>query len=150
MGLFDAFRKNDRLQKSELSLGPAEGFAAIMLLVVAADGYLADDEVRLLNITLLRMRLFRSYSEDVMHRMFDNLGGILRREGSGALFEAAIATLPHDLYETAFAIATDLVLADGEVSQEEEDLLSSLARSFDLEQSLINQIIQVMLIKNRG
>lgn len=150
MGLFDAFRKNDRLQKSELSLGPAEGFAAIMLLVVAADGYLADDEVRLLNITLLRMRLFRSYSEDVMRRMFDNLCGILRREGSGVLFDAAIATLPHDLYETAFAIATDLVLADGEVSQEEEDLLSSLARSFDLEQSLINQIIQVMLLKNRG
>ena len=149
MGLFDAFRR-DGLQKSQIALGPAEGFAAIMLLVVSADGYLADDEVRLLNVTLSRMKLFRSYSEDVMRRMFDNLCGILRREGGKILFDAAIATLPHDLYDTTFAIATDLVLADGEVTQEEEDLLGSLCRSLELEDNLVNQVIQVMIIKNKG
>ncbi|MEM8637495.1 MAG: tellurite resistance TerB family protein [Cyanobacteria bacterium P01_G01_bin.54] len=149
MGLFDAFRKGN-IEKKQITLGPAEGFAAIMLLVVAADGYLADDEVRLLNITLCRMRLFRSYSEDVMRRMFDNLCGTLRRDGGKALFEAAIATLPHDLYETAFAIATDLVLADGQVTQEEEDLLGSLCRALELPEDMVNKIIEVMMIKNRG
>jgi hypothetical protein len=42
VGLFDAFRKNETIPKTSLSLGPAEAFAAIMLLVVAADGYLTD------------------------------------------------------------------------------------------------------------
>jgi tellurite resistance protein len=149
MGFFDAFR-NKTTQKQTLTLGPAEGFAAVMLLVVAADGYLADDEARLLNITLQRMKLFRSYSSDVMNRMIDNLCGILRREGSEALFGAAIATLPHDLYATTFAIATDLVLADGEVTEEEEELLGSLCRALDLPTEEANQIIQVMLIKNQG
>ncbi|HBR00049.1 MULTISPECIES: tellurite resistance TerB family protein [unclassified Roseofilum] len=148
MGLFDAFRKET--VKSQLTLGPAEAFAAVMLLVVAADGYLADDEVRLLNTTLSRMRLFRSYSDDVMRRMFDSLCGTLRRDGGNVLFDAAIATLPHDLYDTTFAIATDLVLADGQVSDEEEDLLGSLCRALELPDTLVNQIIQVMMIKNKG
>ncbi|MDB9520053.1 tellurite resistance TerB family protein [Roseofilum reptotaenium CS-1145] len=149
MGLFDAFRK-DTVKNSQLTLGPAEAFAAIMLLVVAADGYLADDEVRLLNTTLSRMRLFRSYSDDVMRRMFDSLCGTLRRDGGNVLFDAAIATLPHDLYDTTFAIATDLVLADGQVSDEEEDLLGSLCRALELPDTLVNQIIQIMMIKNKG
>jgi tellurite resistance protein len=149
MGLFDSFRKTE-VQKSQITLGPAEGFATLMLLVVASDGYLADDEMRLLNATFNRMKLFRSYSDDVMRRMIDNLCNMLRRDGTQPLFEAAIATLPHDLYETAFAIATDLVLADGEVTKEEEDLLGSLCRALDLPNSLVNQVIQVMVIKNRG
>jgi len=150
MGLFDAFRNQKKAQTKALTLGPAEGFAAIMLLVVAADGYLADDEARLLNITLQRMKLFRSYSSDVMERMIDNLCGILRREGAETLFTAAVATLPHDLYATTFAIATDLVLADGEVSYEEEELLGSLHRALDLSDEEASQIIEVMLIKNQG
>ncbi len=149
MGLFDAFRQSG-VQKKQVTLGPAEGFAALMLLVVASDGYAADDEVRLLNITFSRMKLFRSYSDDVMRRMIDNLCNILRRDGSEVLFDAAIATLPHDLYETAFAIATDLVLADGQVTEEEEELLGSLCRALNLSDSLVSQVVQVMLIKNRG
>ncbi|MDB9313958.1 tellurite resistance TerB family protein [Spirulina sp. CS-785/01] len=149
MGLFDRFRESGTVEQ-QVTLGPAEGFAGVMLLVVAADGYLAEDELNLLSVTLGRMRLFRSYSGDVMRRMFDNLGGILRRQGSDALFNAAIATLPHDLYDTTFAVATDLVLADGQVSTEEEELLGSLARALNLPQDTINSIIQTMIIKNKG
>lgn len=149
MGLFDAFRQTG-IQKSQITLGPAEGFAALMLLVTCSDGYLADNEAQLINATFNRMKLFRSYSEDVMRRMIDNLCSILKREGAEALFDAAIATLPHDLYDTAFAIATDLILADGEVTQEEEDLLGSLCRALNLSDTLVSQVIQVMLIKNKG
>ncbi|MEB3272655.1 MAG: tellurite resistance TerB family protein [Prochlorothrix sp.] len=148
MGLFDAFRKT--AQQTPTALGPAEAFAAMMLLVVASDGYLADDEVRLLNATLNRMKLFRSYSDDVMRRMFDNLCNILKREGAEHLFNAAVATLPHDLYDTTFAIATDLVLADGEVTQEEEEILTSLCRALELPEALVNDVIRIMMIKNKG
>ncbi|MEP1079176.1 tellurite resistance TerB family protein [Leptolyngbya sp. PL-A3] len=149
MGLFDAFRQTS-IQKSRITLGPAEAFVALMLIVVASDGYLAEDEIRLLNATFNRMKLFRSYSSDVMLRMLDSLSNTLRRDGANVLFDAAIETLPHDLYDTAFAIATDLVLADGEVTQEEEDLLGSLCRALDLPSDLVNQVIHVMLIKNKG
>lgn len=150
MGLFDSFRKAGNLQQNQITLGPAEAFAAIMLIVVAADGYLSDEELSLLNTVLSRMKLFRSYSRDVMQRMFDKLCNTLRREGSEALFNAAMSTLPHDLYDTTFAIATDLILADGNVSPEEESLLGSLCNAMQLAEETVHQIIQVMLIKNKG
>jgi uncharacterized tellurite resistance protein B-like protein len=149
MGLFDEFRQAGNLQQ-QVTLGPAEAFAAIMLLAIAADGHLSNDEINLLNSTLGRMKLFRSYSWDVMRRMFDNLCGTLRNEGAQVLFGAAMATLPHDLYETVFAVATDLILADGQVSEEEEQLLGSLCRALEIPQEQVNKIIEVMLIKNRG
>lgn len=150
MGLFDAFRKSGNLQQNQIALGPAEAFAAIMLIVVAADGYLSTEEISLLNTVLGRMQLYRSYSVDVMRRMFDKLCNSLKRDGHDALFNAAMATLPHDLYDTTFAIATDLVLADGQVTQEEEALLDSLRRAMELPDHTVNQIIQVMLLKNKG
>jgi tellurite resistance protein len=148
MGFFDAFRQGKTAQS--IALGPAESFVAIMLLVMASDGYPADDEIRLLNTTFNRMKLFRSYSSDVLQRMFDNLCNTLRRDGPDALFNAAIASLPHDLYDTTFAIATDLVLADGEVTAEEEELLGSLCRALELPEALVNDVIRVMILKNKG
>lgn len=150
MGIFDSFRQSGKLQEYLVALSPAESFAAIMLIVIAADGYLSNEEISLLNTVLGRIKLFRSYSRDVMQRMFDKLTHVLQREGSEALFNAAMSTLPYDLYDTTFAIATDLVLADGNVSPEEESLLDSLCNAMQLPEETVHQIIQVMLVKNKG
>lgn len=149
MGLFDKIRLSNNV-KNEVTLGPAEAFAGIALLVIASDGYIADNEVDLLSTLLRRMHLFRSYPAEVMSRMFDKLGGILRRQGPEALMSAAIQALPHDLYETAFAVATDLILSDGEVTQEEENLLTSLCNALEISEQTAGEIIRVMLIKNKG
>ena len=45
--------------------------------------------------------------------MFDKLLDTLRRYGINALSNSAKESLPYDLREAAFAVATDLVLADG-------------------------------------
>ncbi len=149
MGLFDRVRQSKSV-RSEVTLGPAESFAAIMLVVVAADGYLADAEASLVATVLNRMQLFRSYPNEVMARMFDKLCGVLKRQGPKALIDAAIKSLPHELYETAFAIATDLVLSDGEVTEEEEQLLGSLCNALEIPNETVNEIIRVMVIKNKG
>ena len=119
MGLFSKFGKATQSEQ-QITLGPAEAFTAIVLLVVAADGYLSQEEISLLNTVFGRMRLFRSYSRDVVQRMLDKLCGSIQRQGGRAVFDAALASPSHDLYDTTFAIATDLALADGEVSKETE------------------------------
>ncbi len=148
MGLFDKLTAGRKL--SQTTLGPAEAFAAITLIAVAADGYCTDTEVRSLSTTLSRMQLFRSYPSDVMRKMFDRLQSMLQREGVDVLFKAAMATLPDELKETAFAVATDIVLADGEVTHEEEKLLNDLYRALEISEDLAVKIIDVMLIKNKG
>lgn len=148
MGLFN--RVLSTRQSNDVTLGPAEAFLAITLLAIAADGYISDDEARLLNSTLWRLRLFRSYSTDVIASTIDRLLGIIRRQGADTLLNAAIATLPHDLYDTIFAITTDLVLADGEVTPEEEMLLDELHQALEIPDDLAMQIVNTMVIKNKG
>jgi tellurite resistance protein len=149
MGLFDnVFNAEKGITETQLT--PAEAFAAVALVAIAADGYLSDQEGRDMTMTLARMQLFRSYSNDVMHRMLDKLLAMLKREGPGALVNVAKACLPQDLRETAFAIATDLVLSDGTVTSQEQAFLDDLYRILEIPGDTALQIVQVMTIKNRG
>ncbi|MDB9509622.1 tellurite resistance TerB family protein [Kamptonema animale CS-326] len=148
MGLFDKLAGGRK--QSEVTLGPAEAFAAIALIAVAADGYITDSEGQAISTTLSRMQLFRSYPNDVMRKMIDRLLSILQRQGVEVLFNAATAILPDDLRETAFAVTTDIVLADGEVSEEEEKLLNDLYRALEISEEMALKIIDVMMIKNKG
>lgn len=149
MGLFGNRLSGLSTQKQTV-MNPAEAFAAITLIAIGADGYFADEEITGLLSMLTRMQLFRSYSSDVMRRMFDKLSSTLQREGFAALLQTAIASLPHELNETAFAVATDLILADGEVTREEENLLSGLYQALNISESTAHKIIDVMIIKNKG
>ncbi|XZO00592.1 MAG: tellurite resistance TerB family protein [Microcoleus sp.] len=148
MGLFDKIAQTR--QHSEVTLGPAEAFAAIALIAVAADGYINENESQVLSMTLSRMQLFRSYPNDVMKKMLDRLLMLLQRQGVQVLFNAALATLPDELKETVFAVTTDIALADGEVSEEEEQLLNDLYIALGLSEEIAIKIIDVMLIKNKG
>jgi hypothetical protein len=148
MGLFDQVLGNR--QSTSLNLSPAEAFAAITMIAIASDGYLAEEEADLLNTSLMRMQLFKSYPGDVRRRMYDKLFGILRRDGAAVLLDAAKASLPFELRETVFAIATDLILSDGTVTPEEETLLNDLCRVMEISQANALKIVEVMLIKNRG
>lgn len=149
MGLFDSVFETDT-QQSELTLSPAEAFASIALIAIAADGYLSEQEGQDMTIMLARMNLFRSYSADVMHRMFDKLLALLKQQGPGDLIALAKRSLPQDLRETAFAVATDLVLSDGSVAPQEQSFLDDLYRILEIPGDTALQIVQVMNIKNRG
>ncbi|NER91181.1 tellurite resistance TerB family protein [Moorena sp. SIO3A2] len=148
MGLFDKISISR--QHSQTTLGPAEAFAAIALIAVAADGFAASSEVQAIITALSRMQLFRSYSADVMARMFERLLMLLQRQGSEPLLSAALKSLPYELQATAFAIATDLTLADGEVTDEEEEFLKELYHALEISEETAIKIIDVMLIKNQG
>lgn len=149
MGLFSKARSSGSLQTS-MAMSPAEAFVGISLAVVAADGYLADPELDVLITLLSRMHLFRSYPSEVMRRMFDKLFGMIRREGVEAVVNEAIKTLPHELQATMFAVATDLILADGEVTSEEESLLTELSNKLQISDTNADEVIRVMLLKNKG
>jgi tellurite resistance protein len=149
MGLFDSVF-NAETQKVDIEFTPAEAFAATALVAIAADGYLADQEGRDMTMLLSRMHLFREFSSDVMHRMFDKLLAILKTQGPGTLIDKAKACLPDDLREPAFAIATDLILSDGTVTPQEQGFLDDLYRILEIPEETALQIVKVMAIKNRG
>ncbi|MBP5976862.1 tellurite resistance TerB family protein [Brasilonema sp. CT11] len=148
MGLFDKmFGGESQVQEA---LSQPEAIAAIALAATASDGNLSDEQARGILSVLSGMKLFRYYSNDEINRMFEKLLNILKWEGINALFHSAKESLPYDLRETAFAIATDLVLADGVSPQEELEFLKDLSQDLGISGYIAIQIVQVMLVKNRG
>lgn len=133
-----------------IELTPAEAFAAIALTAVAADGVITDSESQIIRSTLKRMDLFNDYTAETKTEMIQRLLEQIQSHGYESLMQAAISKLPANLKDTAFAVATDIILSDGDLANEEEELLNALYNALGLSEDLATKIIDVMLIKNKG
>ncbi|MFN6478375.1 tellurite resistance TerB family protein [Nostoc sp. DedQUE07] len=148
MGLFDAVLGTD--SQIQAALNPAEAFAVIILTATASDGYLSVEQANSIISVLSRMKLFKSYSNEMMNRLFEKILGILQGDDFNALFNAAKDSLSQELREAAFAVATDLVLAEGIIPEEEKNFLIDLYQALGVSSEIAIQIVQVILIKNRA
>ncbi|MEB3272629.1 MAG: tellurite resistance TerB family protein [Prochlorothrix sp.] len=148
MGLFEQVSGTPASERPKLN--GAEAFAAIALAAIAADGYLSDEETQSLPRVLSRMNLFQTYSNEQMERLFDKLLAIMKTQGVALLLAAAKASLPENLEQTAFAIATDLIFSDRLVTPEEKVFLEDLYRILAIPEAHAQNILDVILIKNQG
>ncbi len=146
MGLFDKFSSKD----GNVKLSKEEAFSAVSLVSVAADGVITEEEARGLFVQLYRMKMFSGYNDNQMSSMFNKLINIIKKKGMDSLVVMAKESLPEDMKATAFAVATDLALADGEIAEEEKKLLTKIQQSLGIPEGEAVKIIEVMLIKNRG
>ena len=137
-------------QAADIKLEPAEAFAAISLIAVAADGIITESEKQGISNIFSRMELFNNYSEERKKEILNRLLGMIKKKEIKPLFDAAVAKLPKELKETVFAISTDLVLVDGSLAEEEEQLLNELYNALEISETVANNIIDVMIIKNKG
>lgn len=135
---------------SELQLTAEEAFAGIMLAAVAVDGHLAEPELQNLMTTLKRTKLYKQQSRETIIQTLKKLLKLIKTYDTDTLLKLALPALPEYLSETVFAIATDLTLADGAMFDEELEILSKLSTYLSIPEATVNQITQVMMIKNRG
>jgi uncharacterized tellurite resistance protein B-like protein len=146
MGLFDKFTGGG----SDAPLNKQEGFAAIMLAVMAADGDISDEEIEDYVSRLSRMRLFADMSSNQTSSMLDKLFKIKSKGGPDALVSRGVPALTPELKETAFAVAVDMIFADGSVEDAEKRLVEKLHSELGIADGLASQILDVMIIKHRG
>jgi uncharacterized membrane protein YebE (DUF533 family) len=132
------------------SLSRAEAFAGVILAAAATDHDITDKEIKCIQVTLSRMRLFEGWSLEQYNAMFNKLTDILNTQEGNALLEMSIDSLPPELYETAFTISVDVVLSDGVVTREERDFISKLQQKLNVGDRLAAKILEVIIIKNRG
>ncbi|QDU29491.1 hypothetical protein ETAA8_46020 [Anatilimnocola aggregata] len=147
MGLFDGLLSG---MEGNARFTAQEAFAGILVGATACDGHFADDEVRGLVSTLLRMKLFQRSSEKQFDGMLDKLVGLAKRNGVPALVDRCIEAMPPELRDTAFANACNIVLADGVAEQAERDFINGLQTKLRLDATVCHTIVQVMVIKNMG
>jgi hypothetical protein len=147
MGLFDNLFGE---KGSGRELTKQEAFAGILLGASACDGHIADEEVKSLFTTTERMRMFENVSPNKWNSMMDALMKILKKEGPLKLVDRCAEGLPEGLRQTSFANACDIVLADGVVEDEEKEFLDHLQKALDLDGDTALNIVEVMIIKNKG
>ena len=146
MGLFDKVLGSGETTK----LTEAEGMAGIALCAVAADGVITEEEAAGLGTSLSRMNLYGGMSNRDVNKIFEKLIQVVRRQGVDQLMMLSSNAITPNLKPTAFAIATDLLMADGNVAPEEKAFLERIQKSLQVDDPLAVKIVEVIAIKNRG
>ena len=146
MGLFDKVMGPKEPEK----LTKEEAFAAVGLAAIAADGVITEEEGRGFIVGLYRMKMFKSFNQNQMGALLNKLINIVQRQGFDALIKLSNESLPAELKETAFAVAIDLVFADGDVDATEQALMTKIQQMMGIPEAQAIKIIEVMMIKNKG
>lgn len=132
------------------ALTAQDAFAAIALISIASDGELAPEENIAMAQALSRMKLYEGWSKEQYAALFKRITTVLRRIGMTGLLGEAAKSITPELKETAFAVASDLTLADGAVEETERTFLKHLQETLGIAEDRAAKIIEVMVIKNKG
>ena len=151
----DADPKMNLFHKTPGNAGPVtltdkEAVAAILYLVVTADGNIAPEEEALVIAASNRMKLLRKQSIDEFNGMVEKVREAIKGSGRDAVLAAGVKGLPAGLRETVYALAADVVFADGVVLAEENDFLRKVQEALEVPDDLATKVLEVMRIKNSG
>ena len=148
MGLFRKLFSNQKLDTNSLS--QAEAVAAIAVLAISADGYLLEEERQSLFSVMADLQVFKEYSSRQRLKLLEKLFDLLRQKGAHTLVYSAKDALPPKLRETAFAVAINMVMADGTLVETEREFLRQLEQVLEIPEACASQMIKSMLIKNKS
>jgi tellurite resistance protein len=105
-----------------------------MVIVSAADNELPEAELRIIGDIVGDLPVFRDFDQAELPKVLNDCTELIGRDnGLEETLSTIKAALPAKLRETAYAIACDLVAADGEASQEELRILELIRHRLNLE-----------------
>lgn len=126
----------------QVAFSQPEAIAAIAVSAIASDGYLLEIETERVIVLLSQLEMFKGYSEKQITNMLDKLLNMLGEKGINNLVAIANDVLHPEYKETAFTIATDIVLIDGVLSNKEQVFLTRLCQVLEMPAETASQIFQ--------
>lgn len=117
-----------------MSLTLHTALISTMVIVSAADGDMTDRETSTIGAIVNFLPIFSDYNEehllDDARSSMDMLNG---EDGLDDIVKKIKAVLPKKLHDTAYALACDIAVCDGQLSQEELRLLEILRHGLDVD-----------------
>lgn len=147
MGVFE---KVLQPQTAEATLSPQEAVVGVLLAAGEANSQVTPAELGRIDQAIGSMRLFRNQSPEQLNGLAQKMMGVLASGGLHPLIEQAAARLTPELRATVFALATDLVLADGIADDPERAFIDDLQATLKIDDALAIKVVEVMLLKNAG
>lgn len=145
MGLLDSYRT------ATPTFDPPKAIMTILIAAIKADGAVASEEVALLRGLCIRSPLFSANTAAQDDALIEFADKVTDQFEGGAVKLAGDA-LPPSLRETAFAfaLACDLLIADGVVGSTEDRFLTTLSGALQVPGDVVQSVIQCALIRHRN
>ncbi len=116
------------------SLSPQDALVAVMIAVSAADEQMRTAELVAIQRMVNHMPVFAGYDPDRLRVVSQTVLELFEEEeGLSALFGLVRDGLPERLYETAYALACDVVTADGTAREVELRMLEEIREELEID-----------------
>jgi uncharacterized tellurite resistance protein B-like protein len=148
MGLFS--KSSNSQPHTEIAYTPSneqEAWIGIFNAVMSVDGDSSGAEIHFLSNILVFKQMFQGYE---ILEYFKNANRYRTDTNSKALIDACVPSIAEDNKGTLFALVIDIVLFDGILKKEEEDIIDYIAARLNLDKQTFAKILEVMKIKNKG
>ena len=137
-------------QASAKGLSQQEALVSLLIASARADGSVSAHEANSIEHVVAGMKLFRGLSHEELQKVFATAAERIKGQGIGNVVQTAAAIVPAELGGTAFAVAVDLMLSDGELSPKEEAFVDDLRTLLNVQRDTAAKIIDVLVVKNAG
>ncbi|WOI57504.1 tellurite resistance TerB family protein [Palleronia sp. LCG004] len=115
------------------SLSPPDCLVAVMIAVSASDANLQTSQLVTIERIVNHLPVFADYDQDRVRIMAETVFDLFAEEdGLDALFGLLRDNLPEKLFETAYALACDVAVADGSLQETEIRLLEEMRFELDI------------------
>jgi uncharacterized membrane protein YebE (DUF533 family) len=127
-----------------------EAMASLLVAAVAVDGMVSVEEAARIGGILGTSKILRQAGNGSTQALASRAIALLTEYGLPAILTGCAKVIPSDLRPTAFALATDLALADGRIGDREKAFIDELQVVLNIDDDTASKIVEVLLIKNRG
>ena len=116
------------------SMSPQDALVAVMVAVSAADEQMRTSELVAIQRMVNHMPVFMGYDPDRIRTISQTVFDLFEEEdGLDALFGLMRDALPERLHETAYALACDVVAADGKLRDMELRMLEEVREEMSID-----------------
>jgi tellurite resistance protein len=130
------------------SLTLDQAFIGLLIAAMDANGHVSPAEAARAHHIIWSMKRFRRKPGETVGRLIEKMRSYVGAHGSATTLDAACRVIPRELRRAAFALAADLVLADGRIEPAEQRFLVALADRLGLTTAARNRLRDAMLVKN--
>jgi uncharacterized tellurite resistance protein B-like protein len=124
-----------------------EAWVGILYSCISADNQIKDSEKAALSRLLHSKEKFVGIDIAPLYTKSFNLRAEV---GQLKYISACCKQIKEEDKETVFALALEVLLADGILEKEEKDIIEVLSNQLKIESEMISKIIEVIFLKNRG
>lgn len=142
MGLFKNVFSNPAFPSNE-----PEAILGTLMSVIAADGEISQTEADSFMYLANRTQALGPMPEQPFWSHVETCKGILRREGPRALMDKCAPVVSQQKRMPLFINACDLIMRDGRVEPEEEELIDALQTRLAIDEASAQSVVSLILTK---